>query len=554
MAPRVRPISEFVYEMGRPVVAGVIRDLGGQVFNVKAYGAVGDAVANDAAAIDAAVTAAQVNGGVVYFPTGRYVYSGTGIVNDPAAGQVKPLLLLGDGTRQSEINVTSLTNAQFVKLDHQDIIGNEVSRGSGVVGLYILLPAAKDGIWIKDQEDFRVCDVVTRNGRNALHVDESRFGLTFNCGFFNWTGIGMKITGENFAQNAFDNVTSTGTGSSTGYGFEYVKTGVGSPAGPVMDNCTSNLSGQGGFLFSSASSTSFFLLLQSCIADGPFPLEAFKFVKTNSLNVSNIYAGSLHATGGPAVLLDNVVDAGFVGGIAAGTGATSADFSFKNACSRITLKGVHAHGGIEQLKSDGTTHTRMHVDIERPVTGKITNNPEKFEMQGLAYGDLATRFTATTSSAAIANTAAETAFSVTHSVPAHNLIAGATLRIRAAGVYSTTGTPTLLLRALFGNSIVTDALLTTALNSSNRHWTIEGEMIVRSAGAAGTMLRGWGLVGIGGASPIETVPSSTTGTFTMDTTIAQICQVNAQWGEASPSNTITMQAFTAEVVQAGRQS
>lgn len=48
--------------------------LGGIFFNVKdaAYGAVGDGTTDDTTAIQGAVTAAAVNGGVVYFPAGTY--------------------------------------------------------------------------------------------------------------------------------------------------------------------------------------------------------------------------------------------------------------------------------------------------------------------------------------------------------------------------------------------------------------------------------------------------------------------------------------------------
>lgn len=53
------------------VFAGAV---GGQVFNVKdpTYGAVGDGVTDDTAPIAAALSAANVNGGLVYFPPGNY--------------------------------------------------------------------------------------------------------------------------------------------------------------------------------------------------------------------------------------------------------------------------------------------------------------------------------------------------------------------------------------------------------------------------------------------------------------------------------------------------
>jgi hypothetical protein len=51
-----------------------ITDVGGQVFNVKAYGAKGDGVTDDYLAINAALAAAKVApGGVCYFPSGTYL-------------------------------------------------------------------------------------------------------------------------------------------------------------------------------------------------------------------------------------------------------------------------------------------------------------------------------------------------------------------------------------------------------------------------------------------------------------------------------------------------
>jgi len=59
----IKPAQSF------PTVLGRIIDNGGQVFNVKAFGAKGDGVTDDTKAIQAA----YANGGLVYFPAGQYV-------------------------------------------------------------------------------------------------------------------------------------------------------------------------------------------------------------------------------------------------------------------------------------------------------------------------------------------------------------------------------------------------------------------------------------------------------------------------------------------------
>ena len=63
--------------------------INGAIFNVLDYGAVGNGIADDAVAINAAVTAAAVNGGIVFLPTGTYAVSA-------------PILLKSNVTLQGE--------------------------------------------------------------------------------------------------------------------------------------------------------------------------------------------------------------------------------------------------------------------------------------------------------------------------------------------------------------------------------------------------------------------------------------------------------------------
>ncbi|KJF18052.1 right-handed parallel beta-helix repeat-containing protein [Acidithrix ferrooxidans] len=60
--------------MTGPIVG--FEDKGGQVFNVKAYGAKGDGVTDDTAAIQAAINAASTVFGTIFFPPGKYLCAG----------------------------------------------------------------------------------------------------------------------------------------------------------------------------------------------------------------------------------------------------------------------------------------------------------------------------------------------------------------------------------------------------------------------------------------------------------------------------------------------
>jgi hypothetical protein len=79
-----------------------------QVFNVKAYGAVGNGVADDTAAFSAALAAALAVRGSLYFPAGRYLLSGVGseilLVN-------KSITVCGDGAGASILVVASSVGA-----------------------------------------------------------------------------------------------------------------------------------------------------------------------------------------------------------------------------------------------------------------------------------------------------------------------------------------------------------------------------------------------------------------------------------------------------------
>jgi hypothetical protein len=89
-------------------------DRGGAVFNVKAFGAVGDGATDDRAAIQAALNAAQAVGGTVYVPAGIYVVSGPLSIT----GRVR---ITGDNNRTSILSTQSTTTG-ILSIDTFDAV------------------------------------------------------------------------------------------------------------------------------------------------------------------------------------------------------------------------------------------------------------------------------------------------------------------------------------------------------------------------------------------------------------------------------------------------
>jgi len=108
-------VSEGTSEVSstKPIKAE-LRDQGGAVFNVKAFGAVGGGATDDRTAIQAALNAAQAVGGTVYVPAGIYVVSGPLSIT----GRVR---ITGDNNRTSILSTQSTTTG-ILSIDTFDAV------------------------------------------------------------------------------------------------------------------------------------------------------------------------------------------------------------------------------------------------------------------------------------------------------------------------------------------------------------------------------------------------------------------------------------------------
>jgi hypothetical protein len=226
-------------------INGLIYDAGSQVFNVKAkaFGALGNGIADDTTAIQNAINAAQAVKGVVLFPPGTYVISST-LVN------TAQVTLRGSGFGDA---TGSFSAATIIKKS-ADVLALKVMAPFTIVENICFYAAlvgdVTDGIWVGDADAtngsgssvFRNVSVIGmggvgmwgRNG-NGVELDNIRFvgnsshGLlldSVNTSVVNvnqWFGTGIQAfsnsgDGVRINQSATNTFNSIDSEGNTGWG------------------------------------------------------------------------------------------------------------------------------------------------------------------------------------------------------------------------------------------------------------------------------------------------------------------------------------------------
>jgi hypothetical protein len=139
-------------------------------------------------------------------------------------------------------------------------------------------------------------------------------------------------------------------------------------------------------------------------------------------------------------------------------------------------------------------------------------------------------------------------------LPANFLQVGSGLRLTAAGFFSNTSTPTLLLGFYYGGvagtALAATGATTTTTGATSWPWILEWEGVVRTVGSSGTIM-GNGKLFLGTSltvfAPIP-IPATAIATVTIDTTTAKAITVGAQWGTNSASNTTTCTKLIVESI------
>jgi len=117
---------------GAAAVARTLADRFADVVNVLDFGAVGDGVTDDTAAIQAALNAAPVLGGKIIFPVGTYKVTSTLILPSKSSSRLKPIYICGDSSSIAPENCGSViifTGTNIPLFQGRGVTGTDVTRG-----------------------------------------------------------------------------------------------------------------------------------------------------------------------------------------------------------------------------------------------------------------------------------------------------------------------------------------------------------------------------------------------------------------------------------------
>lgn len=137
-------------------------------------------------------------------------------------------------------------------------------------------------------------------------------------------------------------------------------------------------------------------------------------------------------------------------------------------------------------------------------------------------------------------------------IPAGFMYVGQQWRFSANGIYSTTGTPTLLLGLYYGGvggtALCATAATTTGSGVANGVWRLSADARVSAVGTSGTILTIGAVSGVGTSPVLMPATSSTGGAATINTSTSNLLTVGGQWGTSSASNTIICYQFLCELL------
>jgi hypothetical protein len=548
-----------------------LQDKGGQVFNVKAYGATGDGVTDDTAAIQSAINAVPADGGIVFFPIGKYIVSSTLTIGDGTVSAYSTrhgLSLIGAGTN----NLLSIRGA---RLFWNGAMGGQMINVNGpYVGFSI-------------RELYLDCHNLANNALVLTHTNGGYFRNLYVAAMLDFgivetarpNQFGVISASGNLWQNIFVSSTNPGSG-----GFIIGPTAL--SGGDVNQNLYQNLR----IRFDSTTGKTTAIRLQACDflhfdhpvvaarlpVDWAPPTGATGFpgaITWMAPALSPLQLTVTGATNASPIVLTTSVNHGLETGrtvtVASVGGNTAANgyWTVTNLSpTTLSLQGSTGNGAYTSggtVTADcftnagnawtGTTGGGNHVWSFALGDNEVIPKPSQTYVSGVANGgttfgffkNAPLYFAQVTDDTPIANTTTSTAFGIKATLMAGQAnLAGTTVRIRCGGVYSTTGAPNITVKIRLGGTQVFGQILPASNNAANFAWHAECLFTVRTTGTSATIQNAGGALGFSGQPMFE----AGAGSFTMDLTRNQLIDVQVTWGAASPSNTIKKQTMEVEVM------
>lgn len=513
---------EILYE-GAPVVEEADLKERDFQFNVKEFGAVGNGVADDTAAITAALAA----GGITFFPAGVYLHTGitfpsgahvrgAGFGNytflTPAPASQRSVLKLKNGTNGH--NVTVPEAAAYGTIENIEINGNSANNTGSHYGLYFEpnSPSGECGWKVTNVEIHHVAGVGLFYGYGRMGALFERVLVTNSTEHGVWTDGSDTTWIKLMSGHNLWRAIVIGGGVQRFIGGDIwgpVTTDNASPSTGIVvtDGKAISLTGMG-----IDGHTGHGLTLS---VDCSEILISGNIFHNNGLGATNTYSDIKVDTASGLV---NVV---------------GNDFSDLNAVS-VKRKYAIETGG-NPVTISGNTHKASGTGTS--FTDDVTKAP------------IPSRVLAVRTSQLNLNTSTTETDVVTASIPAGTLQVGSTYRIRLRGTVQYQATSgTLTFKPYLGTNVAatTPQMATQGSAGGPFFFYLESDLVVRSGGASGTYLA----TSLGRVSTTDLAMngSAVGNTAVVNTTAAVTIKMTAIWATSSATNILKVETASIEQI------
>lgn len=173
----------------------------------------------------------------------------------------------------------------------------------------------------------------------------------------------------------------------------------------------------------------------------------------------------------------------------------------------------------------------------------------------VSEGGMGLAYLSTAASSAITGTNDETMFSTRYAIPANTLEAGTLISVRFQGIVTgLNGADEVVIKLWLATTTTAGALagitlISMASTAAAASTVFQGEyeMIVRTAGATGTVVGVGTYKSIPAAEGTMTIKDDILASTALDTTVAQTVGVSADWNSASGTNSCRLDFLRVEI-------